>query len=68
VKLTIAARFFTVCFGRRIAIMSLKPLKIRNMTMENLVISLVGLIGFFAFFYANCQMLKWARGGGGDRL
>jgi hypothetical protein len=34
--------------------------------MENLVICLVGL---FAFFYANCQMLKWAiqenKGGGG---
>jgi prepilin-type N-terminal cleavage/methylation domain-containing protein len=49
-----------------IAIISLKSLKIRNMTMENLVICLVGL---FAFFYANCRMLKWARqrskGGGG---
>jgi hypothetical protein len=34
--------------------------------MENLVKCLVRL---FAFFYANCQMLKWARqenkGGGG---
>jgi prepilin-type N-terminal cleavage/methylation domain-containing protein len=31
------------------------------MTMENLVMYLVGLFGLFAFFYANCQMLKWAR-------
>jgi hypothetical protein len=37
--------------------------------MENLVSCLVGLVGLFAFFYANCQMLKWAKqeneGGGG---
>jgi hypothetical protein len=37
--------------------------------MENLVICLVGLVGLFAFFYANCQLLKWVRqeneGGGG---
>jgi hypothetical protein len=36
--------------------------------MENLVMYSVGLVGLFAFFYANCQMLKWARQGGGGRL
>jgi hypothetical protein len=37
--------------------------------MENLVICLVMyVVGLFAFFYANCQMLKWARQGGGGRL
>jgi hypothetical protein len=66
---SIATRFFTVCFGRRIAIILLKPLKIRNMTMENLVIYLVKcVVGLFAFFYVNCQMLKWVRQGGGGRL
>jgi prepilin-type N-terminal cleavage/methylation domain-containing protein/prepilin-type processing-associated H-X9-DG protein len=29
--------------------------------MENLVMCSVGLVGLFAFFYANCQLLKWAR-------
>jgi hypothetical protein len=62
---SIAVRFFTVCFGKRIAIILLKPYKIRNMTMENLVIYLVGLVGLFAFFYVNCQMLKWVKRGGG---
>jgi hypothetical protein len=33
--------------------------------MENLVMYLVGLTGLLAFFYANCQMLKWAKRGGG---
>jgi hypothetical protein len=50
----------------------MKPSKTRRMTMENLVMYLVGLTGLFAFFYANCQMLKWARqeskGGGGSGI
>jgi hypothetical protein len=37
--------------------------------MENLVICLIGLVGFLAIFFAKSQMLKWARqeneGGGG---
>jgi hypothetical protein len=37
--------------------------------MENLVMCLIGLVGFLAIFFANCQMLKWAsqvsKGGGG---
>jgi hypothetical protein len=65
---SIAIRFFTVCFGERIAIIPVKPYKIRSMKMENLMMCLVGLVGLFAFFYANCQMLKWARQGGGGRL
>jgi Na+-driven multidrug efflux pump len=62
---SIAIRFFTVCFGKRIAIILLKPLKTRNMTMKNLVMRVVGL---FVVLWANCQMLKWVKRGGGDRL
>jgi hypothetical protein len=36
--------------------------------MENLVMCLVGLVGLFALFYENCQMLKWVRRGGGGGL
>jgi hypothetical protein len=33
--------------------------------MKNVVIWLVGIL---AFFFAKCQMLKWARQGGGGCL
>jgi hypothetical protein len=36
--------------------------------MENLVIYLVGLVGFFVMLWAKIQMLKWVKRGGGDRL
>jgi hypothetical protein len=59
----IAKRFFAVLFcGKRFAVISKKPYKIRSMTMENLV---RGVVGFFAVFFAKNQVLKWVRQGGG---
>jgi hypothetical protein len=43
----------------------MKPCKIRNMMMENLVKCLVS---FFAILSAKIQMLKWANEGGGGTL
>jgi prepilin-type N-terminal cleavage/methylation domain-containing protein len=53
------------CLLQYFAIISVKPFKIRNMTMENLVICLVGLVGFFVILSAKIQMLKWIKRGGG---
>jgi prepilin-type N-terminal cleavage/methylation domain-containing protein len=47
---------------QRFAIISVKPYKIRNMTMKNFVTCLVWI---FAILFAKIQMLKWARQGGG---
>jgi hypothetical protein len=33
--------------------------------MKNVMMCLVGIL---AFFFENCQMLKWARQGGGGRI
>jgi hypothetical protein len=46
-------------------IISIKPYKIRRLTMKNVVMCLVGILGVF---FEKCQMLKWARQGGGGSM
>jgi hypothetical protein len=43
----------------------MKPYKIRRLTMKNVVMFLVEIL---AFFFEKCQMLKWARQGGGGSI
>jgi hypothetical protein len=43
----------------------MKPYKIRRTTMKNVMMCLVGIL---VFFFEKCQMLKWARQGGGGSM
>jgi hypothetical protein len=57
---------FAVLFcGRRIAVISEKPYKIRRMTMKNFVESLLNFVKITVNYLVKNQMLKWERQGGG---
>jgi hypothetical protein len=59
---SIAKRFFAVCCGKRIAIIPVKPYKIRNRTMKNFVKNASENSSTNPM---KNQMLKWANEGGG---
>jgi hypothetical protein len=57
--------FIVLFCDKRFAVISMKPYKIRSLTMKNVVMCLVRI---FAEIFAKSPMLKWANQGGGGNL